>query len=83
MQLIFSQKAIKGLMRMPKRDATDLRRKLDVFAAAPLAAHPWAKAFGAGVYRIRQGDYWAVCEVNFGRVVVIVLAVGNRKEIYR
>ena len=33
--------------------------------------------------RIRVGDYRIIYEVNDSEVVVLVLAVGHRREIYR
>ena len=34
-------------------------------------------------YRIRQGDYRIVYEIHDGRLVVIVVRVGNRRDVYR
>jgi mRNA interferase RelE/StbE len=38
---------------------------------------------GEGEWRVRTGDYWIVYEVNDGVLLVLVLAVGHRKDIYR
>lgn len=37
----------------------------------------------AGLWRFRIGDYRAICDIQRGKVVVLVLAVAHRKEIYR
>ena len=34
-------------------------------------------------YRIRQGDYRIVYEIHDDRVVVIVVRVGHRRDVYR
>ncbi len=83
MKLVIEAAALKVLLRMPKGDAAGLRAKLKAFAAAPHDPHPWAKAFGGGRGRIRHGDWRAVYHIDGGALVVTVLKVGNRKEVYR
>lgn len=83
MKLVIETAAFKVLLRMPKGEAEGLRTKLKIFAAAPYAPHPWAKAFGGGRGRIRHGDWRAIYHVNGDELVVTVLKVGNRKEVYR
>jgi len=43
---------------------------------SPDAGHP-------GQLRIRVGDYHTVYEVHEDRFVVLVVAIGHRREIYR
>ena len=33
--------------------------------------------------RIRVGDYRVIYDVNDGEVVILVLAIGHRREVYR
>jgi mRNA interferase RelE/StbE len=35
------------------------------------------------VWRYRIGDYRAICRIEDARIVVLVLQLGHRKEIYR
>jgi mRNA interferase RelE/StbE len=37
----------------------------------------------ANVYRVRAGDYWVVYEVHDDRLLVQVVRVGQRREVYR
>jgi Plasmid stabilisation system protein. len=74
---------LKVLLGMPKGDAEGLRSTLKAFAASPYDPHPWAKAFGGGRGRIRHGDWRAVYHIDGDALVIMVLKVGNRKEIYR
>ena len=37
---------------------------------------------GDGEWRVRTGDYRVVYEINDGVLLVLVLAVGHRREIY-
>lgn len=36
-----------------------------------------------GLWRYRIGDYRAICKIEDDRLVVLVLAVGRRRDIYR
>jgi mRNA interferase RelE/StbE len=83
MNLVIETAALKALLRMPKDDADGLRAKLKTFAANPYGSHAWAKAFGGGRGRIRHGDWRAVFEIDGTALVITVLKVGNRKEVYR
>jgi mRNA interferase RelE/StbE len=37
----------------------------------------------SGVYRLRVGDYRILYEVHDEQVLVLVLAMGHRREVYR
>ena len=37
----------------------------------------------AGLWRYRVGDYRIICKLEDNRLVVVALAVGHRREIYR
>jgi len=36
-----------------------------------------------GLWRYRIGDYRAICKIEAERLVVLVLEIGHRREIYR
>jgi len=75
--------AEKQLRRLAKRDRIRVVEAIEELAtkARPRAAR---KLQGYDdVYRIRVGQYRVVYEVYDDRVVVIVLKIGHRKDIYR
>jgi mRNA interferase RelE/StbE len=37
----------------------------------------------AGLWRYRVGDYRSICQILDGRLLVLALAVGHRREVYR
>ncbi|MBN9157371.1 type II toxin-antitoxin system RelE/ParE family toxin [Microbacterium sp.] len=47
----------------------------------PPAAKPLVNSDGA--WRVRIGDYRVIYDIQDGRLIVLVLAVGHRREIYR
>ena len=36
-----------------------------------------------GAYRVRAGDYRIIYEVHHGRMLVFVIKIGDRREVYR
>lgn len=83
MKLIVLTSAQKMLADMPVRDGRAMREKLLAFAADPYGMHPWAKAFGEGMGRIRHGDWRALYQIDNGVMTVTITRIGNRREVYR
>jgi mRNA interferase RelE/StbE len=70
------------------RKLEGLARKRVLRALSGLADEPRPAGVKAlvgvpGALRIRIGDYRVVYEVHDGRLVVLVLAMGHRREVYR
>ncbi|GAA1264042.1 hypothetical protein GCM10009665_61910 [Kitasatospora nipponensis] len=59
-------------------------------ALTPLGDDPYAEGLGIrklsgheGLYRLRVGEYRLIYEVRDGVLVILVLHVGHRREVYR
>ncbi|MEY2828883.1 MAG: hypothetical protein RIQ33_741 [Bacteroidota bacterium] len=56
-------------------------------AIAELADNPrpsgYKKLKGEDAYRIRVGDYRIIYEINDKQIIITVVSVGHRKEIYK
>jgi mRNA interferase RelE/StbE len=75
--------AEKQLRRLAKRDRSRVVEAIRKLAEKP-RPHGARKLQGYDdVYRIRVGHYRVVYEVFDDRIVVIVLKIGHRKDIYR
>jgi mRNA interferase RelE/StbE len=59
------------------------RSAIGGLAAEPRPAGAVALAGRPGVLRIRAGDYRILYEVRDDRLVVLVISVGHRRDIYR
>lgn len=81
-ELQFRQSVTRDLRELPKKD---LRRVLGRIAA--LADDPWPpgceKLAGLDRYRVRQGRYRILYEIEDSRLVVQVVKVGHRRDVYR
>jgi len=81
-RLTLRQSAVKELESLPRRDLARVMSRIKVLADNP---RPPAceKLSGQERYRIRQGDYRILYEVNDPGQVVTVVKIGQRREVYR
>lgn len=80
---VFFRKSVrKDLDSIPKRD---LKRILDQIAslAAEPRPHGCEKLAGQDRYRIRQGRYRVVYAIEDDKLIVWVVKVGHRRDVYR
>ena len=75
--------AEKQLRRVAQRSRARLVEAMQALADAPRPRGARKLEGYEAVYRIRVGQYRIVYEVIDERIVVIVLKVGHRKEVYR
>jgi mRNA interferase RelE/StbE len=66
----------------PKADCRRVVAKIQLLARNP-RPHGCEKLSGADKYRIRQGDYRILYEIDDSKRLVTVVKVGNRREVYR
>lgn len=81
-EILLTKSAIKQLDKLPDNVADRLLETIRTLAFDP---RPMAckKLKGRDGYRIRQGDYRILYDV-FDRILVVeVIAVGHRRDIYR
>jgi len=69
---------------MPRNTATLIREKVAEIANDPFASIPNAKKLqGRPGYRLRVGDWRVIYEINQKQVVIIVMKIALRNEVYR
>lgn len=69
---------------MPRNTASLIREKLEQIAVDPFSSIPNSKKLqGRDGYRLRVGDWRIIYEVHKKEVVIIVLKVAPRGEVYR
>ena len=78
----FVPSARRALAKLP----LPMRKRIQV-AIDDLADNPFPpgvkKLQGEDGYRIRVGDYRVIYEVEQGRLTVLVIRIGHRREVYR
>lgn len=80
-EIVFSKAAIKSLQRIPEPDYSNVLKTINGLAINP-HPHGSIKLHGRNGYRVRQGDYRIIYEIVYQRLIVDIIAVGHRKDIY-
>ena len=78
-----ARRAVKSIARLPRREQLRVRAAVDLLADEPRPPGCVALADEDSVYRVRVGDYRIVYEVVDDRLVVHVVRVGHRRDVYR
>jgi mRNA interferase RelE/StbE len=79
----FKPSAAKTLAGLPRDARRRIAYRIDLLASAP-RPHGSEKLTGMdGLFRIRVGDYRVIYLVRDDRLLVLVVAIGHRREIYR
>lgn len=63
-----------------KRITTFLRNRL---AEDPRSSGRALSGQLAGLWRYRVGDYRLICEIQDGKLLILVVTVGHRRDVYR
>lgn len=78
----FAKSVRKDLKRIGKRDASRILKSIDKLEANPRP--PTSKKLtDRELYRIRVGNYRVVYEIFDLRLVIMVVKIGDRKDVYR
>lgn len=72
----------KALAKIPKRDAKFIKEKIESLASHP-RPHGSIKLSRKELYRIRNGIYRIIYKIFDDRLVVLVLDVDGRKDVYK
>jgi len=59
-----------------------LHAAIDLLAEQPRPPAAIQLVGGAGEWRVRTGDYRIIYEINDGELIVLVLRLGHRREVY-
>ena len=82
-EIIIKPTAEKSLGRIPRPFRRRIIDALEELRVAPRPAGVVKLAGGENLWRIRIGDYRVVYEVHDDRLIVLVLRVAHRKDVYR
>lgn len=78
-----ARRAIKSIARLPRKEQLRVRAAIDLLADDPRPPGCVAMAGEDSVYRVRVGDYRILYEVIDERLVIQVVRVGHRRDVYR
>ncbi len=78
-----ARRAVKSIARLPRTEQQRIRAAIDLLADEPRPPGCVALTGEAGVYRVRVGDYRILYEVVDERLLILVVRVGHRRDVYR
>ena len=79
----FKPLALRQLEKLPRELQKRLAAKVETLRDDPFPPGSKKMAALADTWRIRAGDYRIVYQVHGGILLVLVLTVGHRKDVYR
>ncbi len=81
-KVLIKPSAAKELESVPKNDRQRITDRILSLSNNPRPAGT-EKMTGVDRYRIRQGDYRILYEIHDRDIVVIVVKIGHRRDVYR
>jgi mRNA interferase RelE/StbE len=82
-RIILKPSAERAFLALSKDVQKRIDRRLLALQDTPRPPGIKALAGESGVYRLRVGDYRLLYEVHDDQVLVLVVAIGHRREVYR
>lgn len=81
-RLVFKKSVSKDLQRLPGKDLARVLQRIEALAEDP-RPEGCEKLTAQEKYRVRQGSYRIIYEIVEQQLVVTVVKVGHRRDIYR
>ncbi|MDP5007355.1 MAG: type II toxin-antitoxin system RelE/ParE family toxin [Verrucomicrobiales bacterium] len=81
----FDERAVKELRKLGKQAQRDIISYLDERIAVDEDPRRFGKGLRsdlAGLWLYRVGDYRIVCQILDGELIVLVVTVGHRRDVY-
>lgn len=80
----YSKQSAKTLRTMPKRVAARVQVEILRIAEDPSTCRgDWKRLEGADFWRLRVGGWRAVCDVKNGELLILVLKIAPRGDVYK
>lgn len=79
-QIFFTDKASKQLKKLQKKDQEKIIKSLERIRIRP-EAHV-TKLVGDPGYKLRVGNYRVILDIEKEKLIILVLVIGHRKNIY-
>jgi len=81
-EVIFKRSVARDLRQIPKKDVAKILKRIETLRAEPRPPGV-EKLSGQEKYRIRQGVYRILYEIRNNELIVVVVKIGHRRDVYR
>lgn len=79
--LVFSQKAIEFMDKLDQTERIQIQRALEKIRIRP--EHFLIRLVGEELYKLRIGNYRLYIDMQKEKVLLLVLKIGHRKNVYK
>ena len=79
----FRPAVLKSLKRFPKRDLIRIKKKIDELGSNVPVPNTTKKKGDNSFHKVRSGDYRIIYEIHDDRLVILIVKVGHRKDVYK
>ena len=79
----FRPAALKNIKRFPKKDLLRIKKKIDEIAENLPEPNTTKMKGDNSFHKIRSGDYRIIYEIHDDRLVILVVKIGHRKDVYK
>lgn len=80
----YGKQSLKAFRHMPAGVAGKIQAVLLVIAREPSAYRgDWKRLEGGDFWRLRVGGWRAICDVRNGELVILVLKIASRGDVYK
>lgn len=79
----FRPAVLKSLKRLPKKDLRRIKKRIDDLSESlPDPATTKMKGNNS-FHKVRSGNYRIIYEIHNNRLVILVVKIGHRKDVYK
>jgi len=78
-----ARRALKSIQALPKKEQQRVRAAIELLADTPRPPGCVALKGERSAYRVRVRDYRVVYEIHDARLLIQVVRVGHRRQVYR
>ena len=82
-KIVVKESAAKALKKIPKADRKRIADKIDDLAENPDGPETIKMKGDNPLHRVRVGDYRIVYEIQDNVLLILIIKIGHRKDIYR
>ncbi len=82
-KILYKKSVEKELIKLPKSILKAIIAKIQKLATGPKPNGSVKLRGSTNLYRIRHSDYRIIYSINDGKLLIIVIKVAHRKEVYR
>lgn len=78
-----SRESLKALKKIPHSDVKKIQNKIEKFKKDPLPKGCEKLEGSHDLYRIRSGDYRVIYQIFNKKLLILIVKIGHRREVYR